>query len=248
MRVPRVIGGIEVVGPFNATGLSRTASREKIFICEPEVADRETACAERIAANLARRAFRRPVTQADVDRIMPFYTAGREASGSFDAGIEQLVAAVLASPDFLYRTIAPADGADEPTFALDDFELASRLSFFLWSQGPDNALLDLAEAGRLSDADVIDAQVRRMLDDPRAAALVENFALRWLNVDDLDAIDPDAGLFPEFDEVLRSDFATEIELFLASVLLGDRNVQDLLTADHTFGFPCARARARRCPA
>lgn len=234
MRVPRVIGGIEIVGPFNPTGLSRTASREKIFICEPEVDDRERACAERIAASLARHAFRRPVSQADVDRLMPFYAAGREASGSFDAGVEQLVAAVLASPDFLYRTIAPPNGNDPATFELDDLELASRLSFFLWSQGPDDALLELAETRRLSDPAVLDGQVRRMLEDPRASALVENFALRWLNVDDLDAIDPDAGLFPEFDEVLRADFATEIELFLGSVLLGDRSVQSLLTADYTF--------------
>jgi hypothetical protein len=165
---------------------------------------------------------------------MPFYAVGRESTDSFDTGEEQLVTAVLASPDFLYRAIAPVDGADEPTFALDDLELASRLSFFLWSQGPDDTLLEIAEAGRLTDADVLDTQVRRMLEDPRAAALVENFALRWLNVDDLDAIDPDASLFAEFDEVLRDDFATEIELFLASVLLDDRSVQDLLTADHTF--------------
>lgn len=235
MRVPRVIGGIEVVGPFASTGLSRTASREKIFICEPEVAARELACVERIAANLARRAFRRPVDQADIDRLMPFYTRGRETAGGFDAGIEQLVTAVLASPDFLYRAIVPPDElGDADTYALDDLELASRLSFFLWSQGPDDELLELASNGELKNANVMQAQVQRMLADPRAQALVSGFALGWLNLDELDAVDPDDRLFPGFTDELREDFATEIELFLGSILLEERNLRELLTGKHTF--------------
>jgi hypothetical protein len=235
MRVPRVIGGIQVVGPFEPTGLSRTASREKIFVCEPESADEERACAERITANLARRAFRRPVGEDDIDRLMPFYEAARSGPGGFDAGIEQMVTAVLASPDFLYRAIAPPqDLGDGQLHALDDLELASRLSFFLWSQGPDDELLELAAAAKLRDPDVIDVQVERMLADPRAATLVTSFALKWLNLDELESVDPDDRLFPEFSDELREDFAAEIELFLSSILLEDENVQGLLTADHTY--------------
>jgi hypothetical protein len=235
LRAPRLIGGIEINGPYGSTGLSTTASRKKIFICRPESAGEERACAERITQNLARRAFRRPVTSEDVDRLMTFYEAGREGDGGFDAGIEQVVTAVLASPDFLYRAILPPkDAKPGQPFALDDLELASRLSFFLWNTGPDDALLAATEAGKLHDAGDLDKQVRRMLADPRAGTLVTNFALKWLNVDDLDAVDPDARLFPEFSDELRDDFATEIELFLRSVLLEDRNVQELLTADYTF--------------
>jgi hypothetical protein len=233
VRAPRVIGGIEVEGPFGATGLSRTASRDKIFVCTPASAPDERPCAERIAQTLATRAFRRSADAAVVERLMPFYENGR-AAGSFDTGIEQLVTAVLASPDFLYRAIAPEAEPSGEAFALDDFELASRLSFFLWSQGPDEALLKLAAEGELADPDVIEAQVERMLADPRAHALVTGFALRWLNVDELEAVDPDDRLFPEFSDGLRDDFATEIELFIASILLENRSVHELLTADHTF--------------
>jgi hypothetical protein len=235
MRVPRVIGGIEVEGPFEPTGLSRTESRRKLFVCMPETADQERTCAQRIAANLARRAFRRPVDQDDIDRLMPFYEEGRRGSGGFDEGIEQMVTAVLASPDFLYRAIVPPQNLDDlEVHALSDLELASRLSFFLWSQGPDDELLELAVEGKLEGAGAMEKQVRRMLADPRAATLVTDFALRWLNVDDLNAVDPDERLFPEFDDELREDFATEMELFLRSVLLEDENVRKLLTADHTF--------------
>jgi len=223
-----------MIGPFDSTGLSRTASREMLFICEPEVPDRERACAERITTNLARRAFRRPVTQADLDRLMPFYEEGRVGPGGFDEGIELMATAVLASPDFLYRAIVAPEDADGDRYALDDFELASRLSFFLWSQGPDDELLELATAGKLSDPEVMDAQVARMLADERAKVLVKNFALPWLNLDDLDAVQPDVQLYLDFTPALREDFAAEIELFLESILLGDANVQVLLTADHTF--------------
>ncbi len=233
MRVPKVVRPIQIEGPFGTTGLSRTASRDKIFVCMPETAADERGCAERIATKLASRAFRRPADAGDVERLMPYYENGR-AAGSFDTGIEQLVTAVLASPDFLYRAIAPSPDDRGETFALDDFELASRLSFFLWSQGPDEELLKLAAEGRLGDTKVIERQVERMLADPRAQSLVTNFALRWLNIDEIDAVDPDDRLFPNFTDALRDDFATEIEQFVASVLLDGRDVRELLTADWTF--------------
>ena len=234
-RVPTIAGGIDMIGPFESTGLTRTASRELLFVCKPEVAERELDCAERIATNLARRAFRRPVTQADIDRLMPFYQQGRVETDSFEGGIELMTTAVLASPDFLYRTISPHEDSSAERYALDDFELASRLAFFLWSQGPDEELLALADAGQLADPAILDSQVERMLADPRADTLVMNFALPWLNVDDLDAVEPDVQIFGfEFTEALREDFATEIELFVRSVLLGDVNVRQLLTAEHTF--------------
>jgi hypothetical protein len=234
MRVPRVIGGIKVDGPFNSTGVSRTASRQKIFVCSPETAADERPCAERIATQLARRAYRRPVTDADVTRLMPFYEAGRKTSGGFDAGVEQLVTAVLASPDFLYRAIAPSADESGAPHALSSLELASRLSFFLWSQGPDDELLELAAKGKLEDRGVMEDQVQRMLADPRAAALVTNFATKWLNLDELNSVVPDEQLFPEWSDGLREDFATELDLFLRHVLLGDKNVQELLTSHDTF--------------
>jgi mono/diheme cytochrome c family protein len=233
MRVPKVLGRIEIDGPFGATGVSRTPSRDKIFVCTPASAAEERSCAERIATTLARRAFRRSIGADDLERLMPFYEAGR-AAGHFDLGVEHLVAAILASPEFLYRAIVPDDGDAGEAFALDDYELATRLAFFLWNQGPDEELLDLAAAGRLRDEDVLEAQVERMLADPRAHALVTGFALRWLNVDDLAAVVPDDQLFPDFTDQLRDDFAKEIELFVASVLLEDRDVRELLTADWTF--------------
>ncbi len=233
MRVPKVIGAIQVEGPFDTTGVSRTLSRDKIFVCTPESPSAERACAERIATTLATRAFRRPVDTGDLERLMPFYENGR-AAGTFDTGVEQLVTAVLASPDFLYRAVAPSPDDRGETFALDDFELASRLSFFLWSQGPDAELLALAAANELGRSDVIRRQVERMLADSRAQSLVTGFALRWLNVDEIDAVDPDDRLFPGFTDALRDDFAKEIELFVASVLLDDRDVRELLTADWTF--------------
>ncbi len=281
MRVPRVIGGVEVVGPFESSGLSMTASREKIFVCRPPEAGSAAApsvvaaaapaaasasppggaadpaagatqsrrapsaardCAGEIAATLARRAYRRPVGTEDLERLMTFFDAGyAEASSTaaaFDTGIGHMLTAVLASPDFLYRSIEPpADavhGATEGDFELSELALASRLAYFVWSRPPDDELLSLAESGRLSQANVLDAQVERMLADPRARALVTGFALAWLNLDELDAVDPDNALFPDFEDELRTDFSIEIELFLASVLLGDADIRSLLTADHTF--------------
>ena len=235
LRVPRLLDGIQVVGPFGTTSLSQTQSRQKIYICEPKSVDEERACAARITEHLARRAFRRPVKQADIDTLMPFYDAGRKEPGGFDDGIKHLVTAVLSSPDFLYRAILPPKAASgSPIHALSDLELASRLSFFLWSQGPDDALIDLAASGKLNKPKTMQAQVRRLLSDPRAASLVSGFALKWLNVDDLEAVEPDPRLFPGFSPQLRQDLAQEMSLFLKNILLQDRSVLALLTSDRTF--------------
>ncbi|MGH9238225.1 MAG: DUF1592 domain-containing protein [Vicinamibacterales bacterium] len=255
-REPRIQGGVQVVGPFNSPGVSDTPSRQRVFICHPEremvrgrrTAVRDVDCARRIAANLARRAFRRPVSDSDVDSLMPHFETGRKA-GSFDSGVQQLVAAVLVSPDFLFRTIrTPVRLKADTTrgavrlkadttygaFPLSDLELASRLSFFLWSQGPDETLLDAAAAGKLRTPDALRVQALRMLGDRRASTLVRNFALKWLDVDNLKEVEPDPNLFPAFTDQLRRDMAAEIEQFVASVLLEDRSVSDLVTADHTF--------------
>src|SRR5215469_7058475 len=235
LRLPRVIGSIQVVGPYAATGPTRTPSREKLFICKPEAPDQDRACAERITQDLAGRAFRRPVTKQDIDGLMAFYDAGHEGSGGFDAGIEQMVTAVLVSPDFLYRGIArPQDRKDAKFYALSDLELASRLSFFLWKRAPDDELLKLAKKGELRRPGVLDAQVRRMLAAPQAETLVMDFALRWLDLLEVNKFEWDKQIFPEFNAELRQDFATEIDLFLRSVLLEDKNVEELLTADYTF--------------
>ena len=236
LRVPRILDGIEVEGPIEFYGLSSNKSRDKIFTCWPENADEELDCARRITQNLATQAFRRPVTVNDIDRLMPFYDLGRYGpTASFDAGIEKVVAAILASPDFLFRSISTdKDIGDAPMFALNDQELASRLSFFLWSRGPDATLLALAEANELSQPQVLREQVTRMLQDPKAEALVDNFALNWLNLDNLSAIEPQPGQFPAFDEQLRQDFVTEVSLFISSILLEGGSIIDLLDAEHTF--------------
>jgi mono/diheme cytochrome c family protein len=241
-REPRLVSGVKVDGPFNSPGVSDTPSRRKIFVCRPGAATAtagrssrdntsEESCARRIAANLARGAFRRPVTEQDVEGLMPFFEKGRESG--FDSGIEQLVAAVLVSPEFLYRTIhTPVAGG--AAYPLTDLELASRLSFFLWSQGPDETLLTVAAGGKLRAPGALQAQALRMLKDPRASRLVRNFAIKSLDLDKLDQVVPDPNLFPAFSNALRRDMSTEIESFISSILLEDRDLGDLLTADHTF--------------
>lgn len=242
-REPRLVGGVDVVGPFDSPGVSETTSRRRIFVCRP-APDKERDCARRITANLARRAFRRPVTDADIDALMPYFDRGRQLgivsqkpSGAFDSGIEQVIAAVLVSPEFLFRAIRgprTVDAQSGAEFPLSDLELASRLSFFLWSQGPDDRLLEVAATGKLRETEVLQAEALRMLKDRRASSLVRNFALKWLDADKLREVQPDPNLFPTFDDRLRRDMAVEIESFVASVLLEDRNVGDLLTADYTF--------------
>jgi len=233
-RMPRMGSGIEVLGPVSTSGVSMTASREKIFVCYPATSTEQRDCARQITSNLARRAFGRQVTDEDLALLLPFYDEGAE-TGGFEQGIEQMVAAVLSSPAFLYRSVVADPGQENETwFALDDLELASRLAFFLWSQGPDEELLDLALTGRLSEAGVLRDQVRRMLDDPRSKALVDNFAVKWLNLDNLKDVDPNTLLFPEYNDGLLRDLSAEATRFMASVLLEDRPVTELMTADFTW--------------
>jgi mono/diheme cytochrome c family protein len=224
-RRNRLVDGVVISGPFSPTGVSRTPSRGLIFVCDANT----SSCARQITEDLAHRAFRRPVTADEVTRLMRFYEAARKGRGTFDQGIEQVVAAVLASPNFLYRGIW-----GNPDLTLTDLELASRLSFFLWNTGPDQELLTLAESRGLTKPGVLEKQVRRMLADPKASSLVTNFAMKWLNLDSLESVKPDPVLFPGFNDQLRRDFSTETEAFVSSILLEDRNVVDLLTADHTF--------------
>jgi hypothetical protein len=237
----KLVDGVVVAGPYNPNGVSKTPSRDLIFVCDPN-AKEETSCARQIAENLAHRAFRRPMTADEVTRLMQFYEAGRKGGGSFDQGVEQIVAAVLASPKFLYRGIsgtpAPARTTGRTTqnaeLALTDLEFASRLSFFLWNTGPDEELLRLAEAGGLTKPGAAEKQVKRMLADPKASSVVTGFAMKWLNLYDLDSVKPDPALFPAFNDLLRRDFSREAEAFVGSILLEDRSLVDLLTADHTF--------------
>jgi hypothetical protein len=232
-RIP-VVFGVEVVGPTKAVGLTDTPSRKKIFVCHPSSGAEEGPCAKQIVTNLARQAFRRPVTDADIAAPMRFYEAGR-ASKDFDAGIQQAVMAILASPKFLYRVEgAPADATPGKIYQISDIELASRLSFFLWSQGPDNELLGAATAGKLHDPAELEKQVHRMLADPRSKSLTTSFADQWFTVDEIDAIEPDPSMFPEFDNMLRQAFRKEMELFVDSVFAADQNVTRLLDANYTF--------------
>ncbi len=228
------IRGFQITGPYNPAGVSGTPSRQKIFICYPKSASDEQPCAEKILSKLAREAFRRPVTEADLAAPMRFFEQGR-AGKSFDAGIENALVAILCSPKFLFRTeFAPAQVKTGGIYRVSDLDLASRLSFFLWSEGPDEQLLDLAVAGKLHEPAVLEQQVRRMLADPRAESLVTNFAFQWLEVDSMDKIEPDNVEYPGFDEDLRSAYRTEMRLFLDSVLLKDQDVRELLTADWTY--------------
>ncbi len=231
---PLKIQRLEINGPFTATGLSETPSRSRIFSCRPQNAADELPCAREIVTRLTRTAFRRPVTDADLSVPLEFYERGREAGG-FEAGVRNALMIVLASPEFLYRfTTAPDDSAPGAIYAVDQYGLASRLSFFLWSSLPDEELLGLAERGDLGDSRVVEAQVKRMLRDPRAESLVTNFAQQWLDVRGVRDIVPDPVLFPEYNPDLGDAFAREIELFLASVLLEDRSVLELLNGKHTY--------------
>jgi hypothetical protein len=225
------IPGVDISGPFNVAGVGDTESRRRVFACHPESASEELPCAQRILARLATEAFRRPVTDADLEAPLAFYTMGRE-TGDFEAGIESGLTAILSSTKFLFRAeAAPADGAPA---RVSDLELASRLSFFLWSEGPDDALIGLATAGRLRDAGTLDAQVHRMLADPRSQSLVTNFAFQWLDVNRIETTQPDPVLYPDFDPELRAGFREEIRLFLDSILRGNRSALDLLRSDQTF--------------
>jgi mono/diheme cytochrome c family protein len=224
---------IEIKGPYNPTGEVSTEGRRLLYVCNPKVAGEEP-CAKQIASTLARRAFRRPVTDADITRLMPFYEAGRK-EGDFDRGIERLVAAVLVSPDFMYRAIRGAQPARAGTVqSLTEFELATRLSFFLWNTGPDEELFTLAASRELSKPAVLDAQVTRMLADPKASSLVTSFAMKWLGLDRLDGVKPDVTIYTNFNDDLRQDLVAEAQAFIRSVLLENRPIVDLLTSDRTY--------------
>jgi hypothetical protein len=226
---------VTINGPFNRKGAAvETPSRKAVFICAPAAATEESACASRIMASLARHAFRRPVTDADLMPLTAFYEDGRKA-GTFENGIENAITAMLSSAKFLYRTEPPPANARPGTiYRLSDLELASRLSFFLWSSIPDEELLALAEKNKLSEPKALEAQVRRMLADPRSTTLTTNFAFQWLRVRDTAALEPDPYTYPAFDRPLRDAIRREMELFLDSVFREDRSVVDLLSANYTF--------------
>ena len=226
---------VTIAGPFGSTSVDETASRRAILTCRPPSAAAETACATEILSGLMRRAFRRPTTAADVEAILPVFDAGRAAGGHFDAGIEAALRRILVSPEFLFRVERDPDGIAAGTnYRISDLELASRLSFFLWSSIPDDELLAAAARGALSEPDEFDAQVRRMLADDRSTELVRNFAGQWLQLRNLDAIHMDWALFPNFDDGVRLGFRRETELFVESVLRENRGIIELLTADYTF--------------
>jgi hypothetical protein len=241
-RVPRVYS-VEIRGPFNPTGLSTTPSRERIFSCRPASAAEERPCAESILSGLAQRAYRRPVNADDMAILMEFYDAGA-SRGGFEEGVRSGLTRILASPDFLYRAEPVPEGvAPGETYELTDLELASRLSFFIWSSIPDDELLNLAIEGRLKDPDVYRAQVMRLLADPRSENLASNFAFQWLNLAKLDEVVPDPNIFPYAsihrdvvgpDGDIRDAFREEIRLFVDSVFREDQNVMQLLTADYSY--------------
>ena len=234
---------VDISGPFQVRGRGDTPSRRQIFQCYPVDPSEELACARTILSTLTRRAYRRPVTAADLAGPLRFYEQGH-ATGGFEAGIELAVRRLLVSPEFLFRTeadppdVAPGtrSPADVPleVYDVSDVELASRLSFFLWSSIPDDELLDLATEGRLQDPDVLETQVRRMLADSRSQALVDNFVGQWLYLRNVPALTPDLYTYPDFNEGLRRAMKRETELFFEHILREDRSVLDLLTADYTF--------------
>jgi hypothetical protein len=225
------VASVTISGPFVVGGPGDTPSRRRIFICRPAAAAQEEGCARQILETLARRAYRRAVTASEVDTLAAFYRAGRR-EGSFDAGIQHALERLLCSPEFLFR-IDANDRTDAAT-RRTDYDLASRLSFFLWSSIPDDQLLDLAGRGTLRDPIILEQQVTRMLRDGRAAALVQNFTSQWLAVRNLRDVSPDPDLFPEFNENLREALLRETELFVGHVIREDRSVVELLTADYTF--------------
>ena len=228
------LAGVTISGPYNVRGPGDTPVRQRVFVCRPKGSADELACAKNILSTLIRRAFRRPATDADVQRLLPFYTAGKTAGG-FDRGIQKALERVLVSPQFMFRIeTEPANVAAGTAYRVSDLELASRLSFFIWSSIPDDELLNAAIAGRLKNSATLEQQVRRMLADKRSEAMVTNFAAQWLYLRDIEAKQPDEILFPNWDETLRVAFQRETELFLESILRENRSVLDLLNANYTF--------------
>ncbi len=231
------VGTVRIEGPFNAETAKDSPSRRRIFVCRPAInagVFAESACARQVVRNLLTRAYRRPAALTDINAMMEFYHAGRK-EGDFDRGIELVLARVLASPKFIYRIESePAGNRPGQAYRLTDLDLASRLSFFLWSTIPDRELLDVAARGRLRDPVVYEQQVRRMLKDSRAEALAVNFAGQWLNLRGMESAGPLPMLYPDFDDPLRQAMRREVELLVDSIVREDRNVVELLTADYTF--------------
>ena len=229
-----IIPNIDVIGPYEGVAPRDTASRRQIFVCYPASAAEELPCAREILGTIARRAYRRPVVAADIDPLLAVYKAGSQ-TGGFEAGVELALEGILASPKFLFRIERdPADTTPGAPYRVSDLDLASRLSFFLWSTIPDETLLDLATRGRLSDPAVLAQQVKRMLADSRSKALTTNFGGQWLWQRNLRTVAPSADLFVDFDERLRDAFAQETEMFLENQIREDRSAIELLTADYTF--------------
>lgn len=228
-------GGLQVAGPYSPTGSTLDVpNRERLFVCHPANETEEIPCATKIFTNITHKAYRRPVTSKDIEPPLAFFKEARTA-GSFESGIQSGLIAILASPKFLYRAEPPPAGLKPGAiYHLTDLELASRLSFFLWSTLPDDQLLSLAEQGKLRDPKIFDQQVRRMLADPKAEALVSNFAFEWLRVREVDKLDPDAVVYPSFNAELRTDFKKEMDLWVSSIFRDDRSVLDLLTSNYTY--------------
>src|SRR5688572_3929716 len=229
------VGQVFLNGPFTGMPATDTPSRRKIFTCQPQTVQQERDCARAIVSTLAKKAFRRPVRESDLETLMTFYTSGRNEAKSFDGGIQAVVQRILIDPEFLYRSeLEPAQTAADSTYRISQIELASRLSFFLWSSIPDDELLNLAAQNRLRDPATLERQVKRMLADSRARAFVRNFTGQWLNVRSMEASEPVVDLFPDFDDNLRAAFREEIELFFGSVMQEDRSILELLDADYTY--------------
>jgi hypothetical protein len=229
---------IGVIGPHNITGVSETPSRKRIFVCRPTKPEEEIGCAKQILGRLAKQAYRKPLTDADREDLLSVYQKGRgtlNKPGDFDSGIRMALEFILANPQFVFRfEHTPANVAPGTNYRVSDIELASRLSYFLWSSAPDDRLLTLAIANRLHDPKELEAEVRRMLADPRAEALVSNFAGQWLYLRNLKTVQPDVFTYPNFDDNLLDSMRRETELFFGSIMHEDRNITDLLTADYTF--------------
>ena len=228
------VGSMSIAGPYAATGPGDTASRRRIFVCHPRRLDEEDACATRIITTLARRAYRRPITNDEIPSLLTPYRSARD-TGGFEDGIRRALQRILVSPGFLFRVeVDPAKASSGSAYRVSDLELASRLSFFLWSSIPDDELLGLAERDKLRERAVLERQVARMLADPRATTLVSNFVAQWLYLRNVEAVLPDPAAFPDFDENLRAALARETDLFFESMLREDRSLLDLLRADYTF--------------
>ena len=227
---------LSVAGPYNATGISANAIRERIFSCRPTVPDEEAACAQEIIGRLAADAYRRPLTDRDLEPLMSFYEMGA-AEGGFEVGIRSALEAILASLHFVFRIEEPAEQGDAGSLGgtrISDIALATRLSFFLWASPPDDELSGLAREGQLSDPAILERQVRRMLADPRAEALATRFAAQWLRLSAQDRVHPDSLMFPDYDQQLADAMRRETELLFHSLLQEERSILELLTADYTF--------------